>query len=275
MTTTTEARPKSPYVLANIAAGEQFAKDTEKHVLTVLHDDGPYKHLLLKTPGESFYWYELIFWPGMLTMSGDMGTWSFRPYGNTDVMAWFRSNPDRKLRADDGYRINPDYWTQKLEAGHLRGHKVAKEYDSTLLAQHLIETLRDRADGVPQLVIDTAVERMRADLISGFGEFGGNGSPVDEHNDREAAYRYSDVIHYYDAEEGVAAEALDRAPVAPDPHGRYAHYLTVSFDWDTIYDCSFDRFDPHYLWCLHAIVSGIAQYDAAIKTAAEATEAGE
>lgn len=265
MTTTTERAP-SPYVLANLAAGEKFTADTEGHELTILHDDGPYKHLLFKTPGESFYWYELIFWPGMMTMSGDMGTWSFRPYGNTDVMGWFRANPDRALRKDDGYKINPDYWTQKLEAGHLRGHKVAKQYDPALLGQHLIERVRESAegDGIPQLVIDAAIERLRANLTSGFGEF--DGSPVDEHNDREAAFHYHDEVHFFDeTDEGGDVEVLEEAK-------RFCETFEVSFDWDTVYDCSFDRYDNHYLWCLHAIVAGIEQYDAAIKAAAEAEQ---
>ena len=262
--TITEERPKSAYVLANLAAGEKFIKDTEAHELTVLHDDGPYKHLLFKAPGESFYWYELIFWPGMMTMSGDMGTWSFRPYGNTDVMAWFRSNPDRDLRSDDGYRINPDYWTQKLEAGHLRGDKVAKEYDSELLAQHLIERVTERAgdDFVPKAVLDVALDRLRGSLISGFGEFGGTGSPVDEHNDRDAAHGYRDEVHWFGDEDDGDVEVLEEAK-------RFCNTFEVDFDWDTVYDGSFSRYDNHYLWCLHAIVAGIAQYDAASKAAAE------
>jgi hypothetical protein len=263
MTTTTERAP-SPYVLANLAAGEKFTADTEGHELTILHDDGPYKHLLFKTPGESFYWYELIFWPGMMTMSGDMGTWSFRPYGNTDVMGWFRANPDRALRADDGYKINPDYWTQKLEAGHLRGAKVAKEYDPTLLAQHLRDRLRESAEdeGVPKVAIDVLLSRLE-NLIRGFGEHGGN--PVDEHTDRQDAYDYSDEVHWFGDPDDDDFELLDK----PE---RFGETYKVDFDWDTIYDCSFDRYDNHYLWCLHAIVAGIEQYDATVKAAAEKAE---
>jgi hypothetical protein len=42
------------------AIAERFARETEHHELTVLHDDGLYRHLKFKQPGNSAYWFDLI-----------------------------------------------------------------------------------------------------------------------------------------------------------------------------------------------------------------------
>lgn len=244
MTTTT--RPKHPETLANIAAGERFAENTKDHVLTVQHDDGLYKHLLIKAPGSSFYWYEIITWPGCLTISGDMGTWTFRR--DTDMLAFFRANPDRQLGHD--YRINASYWAEKLQGGAVGGRDSAQEYDPKALAQHLRERVTERAQDNewPDEVRDKALAALETDLIADFTDY-----RQSEDTDRAAAYDYEWSIDHLP--EGVT---LAKALLGSDIETTYK----VSFDWDTVYDGTFRSYNRHFLWCLHAIVSGIEKYDA-------------
>lgn len=111
----------------------RFNKDTEDHMLTVLHDEGLYRHLRFKNPENGFYWFDLITWPGCLTITGDMGTYTFRRL--TDMFEFFR-----------GY-INTDYWAEKLQAGDTGGRRTVQEYDVDLFKKWLVqdfwETSRD------------------------------------------------------------------------------------------------------------------------------------
>lgn len=255
MTETT--RPKSRETQAALAAGERFAKDTENHTLTVLHDDGHYKHLLFKTPGASWYWYEIITWPGCLTISGDMGTWTFRPYGNTDVIGWFRT--DRPHGHD--YRINPHYWAEKLQNGVNGGRDNAQEYDKDVLADHLRTAVADRADdhGWPADVKAEALNYLNANLLHYFGSEGNQS----ESRDMEAAYEF----------EWTTTRAV---PTRPSYLGAadVTEKFKVTFDWDTVYDCApYRAYTPHFLWVCHAIVTGIDQYDAHTAAQAAALEA--
>lgn len=86
---------------------ERFARETAAHEMTILHDDGLYRHLKFKNPGNSGYWYELITAPNSLTFRGDGESYVFHRLA--DMFEFFRSNPDRKT-----HRISPDYWAEKL-----------------------------------------------------------------------------------------------------------------------------------------------------------------
>lgn len=54
-------------------AAERFTKDVAGHVMTVLHDDGLYRHLRFVQPDRSGYWFEIVTWPGSLAVRGEMG----------------------------------------------------------------------------------------------------------------------------------------------------------------------------------------------------------
>lgn len=81
---------------------ERFSTDIAAHTLTVLHDDGLYRHLRFSRPGSSTYSFDIVTWPGVLTIHGDMGTYVFSRL--QDMFDFFR-----------GDRINPSYWAQKLQ----------------------------------------------------------------------------------------------------------------------------------------------------------------
>lgn len=83
----------------------RFADDTSAHRMTVLLDQGLYRHLRFAAPANSFSWFEIITVPGLLTINGDMGTFTFAR--ERDMLPLFR-------RADGS--INDYYWTEKLHA---------------------------------------------------------------------------------------------------------------------------------------------------------------
>ena len=89
-----------------------FNSDIEDHVITVMHEDGLYRHLRFRDPAHGMYWFDLITWPGNLTINGDMGTYTFARV--EDMFKFFT-----------GY-INTGYWAEKERS---RGRSELKEHD--------------------------------------------------------------------------------------------------------------------------------------------------
>lgn len=101
-----------------------FDACTREHEMTVLRDDGVYRHLRFQKPGSWIYGYDLITWPGHLAISGDIGCYVFSRI--EDMFDFF---------VDRGYGINPHYWGEKLRAP--RGEDRAKRYSHDVLCDHL------------------------------------------------------------------------------------------------------------------------------------------
>ena len=84
---------------------EQFLHDVRDHKLTILRDDGVYRHIRLSKPGDNDMRFDLVTWPGHLAYAGDMGDYTFCRL--PDMFQFFRSGSGR---------INPQYWSEKLTA---------------------------------------------------------------------------------------------------------------------------------------------------------------
>lgn len=101
-----------------ICSIERFSKDTATHEMTVLRDDGVYRHLRFKGPGSSAYCFDLVTWTGHLAITGDMGANMFCRLD--DMFEFFRTD-----RLHGGHTINPGYWSEKLQcAGERDGAEV-------------------------------------------------------------------------------------------------------------------------------------------------------
>lgn len=109
---------------------DEFLKDVATHSMTVLLDQGVYRHLKFKGPAPNSWnqWFELITTPSLLTVHGDMGTWCFSRV--EDMFKFFR-------RSDGG--INPSYWAEKLQVGM----EEAEKFDGDGFKHRLIESLED------------------------------------------------------------------------------------------------------------------------------------
>lgn len=114
-------------------ARERFEHDTRDHEMTVLREDGLYRHLRFKRPNDPFYYYDLVTWPGYLAIVGDCGDYIFSR--ERDMFEWFKG---------DGDRISPDYWASKLQAP--RGTNGVMRYSHDAFVAHLHSWARDEAN---------------------------------------------------------------------------------------------------------------------------------
>jgi hypothetical protein len=110
----------------------QFLRDVTKHVMTVKRDDGMYRHIRYAQPENSNMWFDLVTWPGVLTIHGDMGTWTFSRV--PDMFTFFR---DHKLR------VNHSYWAEKLQHGTHGGRDGARVWSDDLFRDQLRDSVKD------------------------------------------------------------------------------------------------------------------------------------
>jgi hypothetical protein len=182
-------------------AAAMFEQNTAGHQLTILHDDGLYRHILMAKPGTGMYRYELVTWPGHLAVGGDMDSYVFARI--EDMFAFFR-----------GHEINPHYWSEKVKDEPKRTTNYSEGMFKQLVEEHLAELVED-------------------DL-------------TDEQREARDEIR-SQVGDAYHEEE--AREILR--------DGERAGLWSDTWEWDL------RDWDWHFLYCLNAIVAGIAAYDKA------------
>jgi len=110
---------------------EVFLKDVADHQMTVLLDQGLYRHLMFRAPKNSWnHWFEIVTYPNKLVLSGDMGTWVFSRV--EDMFTFFR---------DDKLRVNLSYWSEKLRNGTVGGRDHCEVYDGEYYKANIIERL--------------------------------------------------------------------------------------------------------------------------------------
>lgn len=95
----------------------EFLKQVKAHEMTVIRDDDIHRHLRFKKPSTSDQYFDIITWPGSLCFSGDMGTFVFSRI--EDMFEFFRAHPDPNPKRR-GLQINPQYWSEKLDAADRR-----------------------------------------------------------------------------------------------------------------------------------------------------------
>ncbi|MBI0296765.1 hypothetical protein JBE04_20450 [Streptomyces sp. PRKS01-29] len=196
---------------AEIAA--RFARDTAKHQMTVLHEDGLYRHIRFMNPQYGdVYHFALITWPNHLVIRGDGPNFMFAAYPTADPFRLFRES------SHDG--INPGYWQQKVIAGQV------KDWSEDKFRTWLTQTAATDDARYPGLL----------DAV---------GEQILQSDDYNTEY-----------------ESTARHAVASFSHGDYR--LPFPHKWEQ----SFDDYSWKFLWACHAIVWGIAQYDAARKAVA-------
>lgn len=182
----------------------RFARETAEHEMTVLHDDGLYRHLHFRRPGSSMYWFDLITVPGTLVFQGDGDAFTFRRI--EDMFDFFRGPVGR---------INPGYWAEKVTDGRDRLMKYDQGIFEARVKETFVEAARNRE------VPPGTGKALRRDVLD------------------------QDIHHEHDAHEALA----------DFEHKGFKFFDT--WEWDL------RDYDWWFLWALHGIVWGIAQYDAA------------
>lgn len=129
----------------------RFAADTAGHQMTVLLDQGLYRHLRFAKPGNSIGWYELITTPNLLTINGDMGTYMFSRM--EDMFHFFG-------RADGS--INPDYWAEKIHASS----DPAAVYSAKVFTDTIRDAAIDQLDDVDEQLHGQALAELEEEVLA-------------------------------------------------------------------------------------------------------------
>jgi hypothetical protein len=240
---------------SNIAA--RFQRDTAQHEMTVLHDDGLYRHLRFAQPkpASSAYWFDLITWPGCLTIRGDLNdsyTFSRLP----DMFEFFRGPVGR---------INAHYWAEKLGGGRQSVQEYSEDLFRQLVVEHFVDAVRysDAPRGLGKAVREEilnseflAVEEEARQVLNSF-----------EYGAKFKASCMCDAAAEFSEE--IDAVRWRSEHIQP---GYVAHLSSVTrvegFRFEDTWEWSFSDYDWSFLWACHAIVWGIGQYDAPRKSVA-------
>lgn len=211
---------------------ESFLRDVKDHDLTLVRDDGLYRHIRFRRPGTSCMYFDLITWPGALCYTGDMGTYVFSRL--SDMFEFFRTD---QARAKEGeLKINPGYWAEKLIAvdGGRRNGK-ATEFSEEKFTRVINEYVADWLSGHD--VSDEDAEALRVSVQEEI---------IDKIEPQDESYTYR-LAHEFTHQ------------VAGD-----------EFYFQDLWDYDFSQYTHSFLWCCHALSWGIQQYDVEKAKAGEA-----
>lgn len=91
----------------------QFCKDVGDHQMTILKDEGLYRHIRFAVPNYFENAFEIVTVPGSLMIRGDMGCYVFERI--KDMFAFFRTAGSPKNIAQGvSFQVKPHYWAEKL-----------------------------------------------------------------------------------------------------------------------------------------------------------------
>lgn len=116
-------------------AAKMFAVSTTEHQMTVLHDDGVYRHIRFAKPGTGLYHWDLVTWPGHLCIDGDLESFTFSR--EHDMFGFF---------AMDRGRINPGYWAEKITNRSIQTRVYSPETAKTEVVREFLEMRRYMSD---------------------------------------------------------------------------------------------------------------------------------
>lgn len=232
---------------------ERFAMDTRWHKMTILHDDGLYRHLRFNRPGNSAYWFDLITVPGSLVFQGDGDSYVFRRL--KDMFEFFRSG----VWEDGSLHINPHYWAEKLTSDR----DSVMKYDQDLFERQVKECV---AEAIKDRSAPRGISRAVKDLLA-------NGDITWEGGARRALEEFEFCTHTVACRHCGESARFDDATDASLWGYRHTReskgvhttstQFEASFSFGETWEWEFRDYDWWFLWACRAIVWGIQQYDAA------------
>lgn len=240
-------------------AAEAFARDAADHELTVLHDDGLYRHLrfvrmVTEKDGSrkptSFYWFDLITWPGCLAINGDMEGYTFSRV--TDMFEFFR-----------GHEPNPQYWAEKLRAS-----SSVKAYSEDVFRQHVLDYYRDRVEsgdvlkGLGRAIREQVLEAHEIGWEDGARGVLGDFQFGPETVTARCPCGWSKKGVTPGTEASWESTHLMTAPERPGGH-RVTWRQVDGWRFDGIWEWDLSDWTHQFLWCCSAIPWAIGKYDAA------------
>lgn len=129
--------PSNPY--AHVYAS--FADQTSAHQLTVLHDDGLYRHLRMRALGQgNVCGWDITTWPGHLATSGDIaGGFVFSRI--EDMLQFFDCSNRANYYSDGSPSIDFRYWAEKLVGTD--NYNRVRSYSRDLFLRQVREDLEE------------------------------------------------------------------------------------------------------------------------------------
>lgn len=218
---------------------ESFLKDVSEHQMTLLHDEGVYRHLFFAVPGTICQSFNLVTGPGFLLYRGDMGCFEFER--TRDMFKFFRtSENDFNYKGPDKLSINPHYWSEKVEAADKRG------------------------DGVQQFSHEV-FERLVRELAKSFIDGGELFINKQDGNDVDDESEQNYLIDQFNSEIETLIESVGDGQSAYNAITAYEFsYFNLEasdvFGQDA-WEYDFNDYTFRYLWCCYAIAWGVKQYD--------------
>lgn len=117
-----------------------FTEHTSDHELTVIHDDGLYRHVRMAKPGTRIWSWDIVTWPGYLTIVGDIAN-GYTFTRDQDMFAFFYTPKNQRSTFTDGApHLDLRYWAEKL-VGPTGSH--VKEYSRAVFAELVDDRLRE------------------------------------------------------------------------------------------------------------------------------------
>jgi hypothetical protein len=114
----------------------QFKRDTANHQMTVLFEQGLYRHLRFESPDGSGYRFDLHTSPNRLMFHGEPGTYVFSVWPTADLFKVFSES-------SVGDRPNFGYWREKLAAWCEAPIQFSNELFDAQVAHELAEAESD------------------------------------------------------------------------------------------------------------------------------------
>jgi hypothetical protein len=228
---------------------ERFERETALHEMTVLHDDGLYRHLRFAGPKNSEFWYDLITVPHALIFRGDGESFVFSRL--PDMFEFFRSTSGR---------INLDYWSEKLTSDRNAATTYSPDLFERLVKAEFVNVVRSGdwprglGKAIREEILDSDLwedESGARHLLSEF-EFG-------------AAVRASCTCGKFieaRVENWLDADTWKRRHEST--HGA-SHCVTVNrrdgVTFDHAWEWRLREYHWWFTWACHGIVAGIRRYD--------------
>ena len=224
---------------------QHFLEDIGRHQMTVIQDSEERRHLRFKSPGTTINYFDLITWAGHLCFTGDHGTYVFSRV--QDMFEFFRSTRKYALAAPLTLDINPPYWSEKVLSQDVHG-KV-EEYSPAMFRRNVQEYFNNRfADQIAET----------ADLTCAQQE-GVAGDEFDQSDiDRITTHAEKRAAIWSEIEDDVLSQA-DYEHRAQDAAHEFIH---DGFEFVDFHEYRCRDYSARFIWCCHALVWGIAQYDA-------------
>ena len=158
-----------------------FLRDVATHELTIIRNEGLYRHLRFSRPGSSCMYFDLITWPGHLCYTGDMGTYVFSRV--SDMLEFFRRD------CADQLPINPGYWSEKVQAADGGRHPgCVFEYDHDRYLAVVNEYLSGWLEGLDDEAAAELREAVQDDVLQ-------LADSHDEHGNYNRAYEFSATVN--------------------------------------------------------------------------------